>query len=94
MKTIYVEKADILINNKVVGSVTRIDLGGSIEVFGTQANVWVNIPGNGYGSANKQLTVTEGVTPEGVNWALVEADVLNQLGLVKALDQNPSPVTP
>lgn len=94
MKTIYVESADIIINDKVVGSVEKIDVNGSIEIYGSQANVWVNIPGNGLGHASKQLVVKSGVSEDGVNWAQVEAEVLSQLGLTK-LDPQPSvPVAP
>ena len=45
--------------------------------------------------ANKSLVITEGITATGVNWAAVEADVLEQLGLIKAENQTePAPVTP
>ena len=95
MKTIYVEPASIEINGSAIGSVTKVTINGNCELFATQANVWVNMMSNDMSVANKSLTITEGITATGINWAAVEADILSQLGLVKAEDQSPAaPVVP
>jgi hypothetical protein len=95
MKTIYVEPASIEINGSAIGTVTKVTINGSCELFGTQVSVWANMMSNATNFASKSLTVTEGITATGVNWAAVEADVLSQLGLVKSEDQTPEvPVTP
>lgn len=94
MKTIYVEPASIEINGSSIGTVTKITVNGSCELFATQASVWVNMISNEMSVASKSLTVTDGISEAGVNWAVVEADILSQLGLVKAENQNPTPATP
>lgn len=95
MKTIYVEPASIEINGSSIGTVTKVSISGSCELFATQVNVWVNMMSSSASFANKSLVITEGITATGVNWAAVEADVLEQLGLIKAENQTePAPVTP
>lgn len=95
MKTIYVEPASIEINGSSIGTVTKVTISGSCELFATQVNVWVNMMSSLSSFANKSLVVTSGITSTGVNWAAVEADVLSQLGLVKSEDQTPeAPVAP
>jgi hypothetical protein len=95
MKTIYVEPASIEINGSSIGTVTKVTLSGNCELFATQVNVWVNMISTSTSFANKSLVVTEGITPAGVNWAAVEADVLEQLGLTKSENQTePTPVAP
>jgi len=94
MKTIYVEPASIEINGSSIGTVTKVTINGSCELFATQASVWVSMMSNDMSVANKSLTVTEGFTEAGADWTEVEADVLSQLGLVKAANQNPTPVAP
>jgi hypothetical protein len=95
MKTIYVEPASIEINGSSIGTVTKVTISANCELFGTQVSVWTNMMSNSTSFASKSVTVTAGVTPTGVNWAAVEADVLSQLGLVKSEDQTPeSPVAP
>lgn len=95
MKTIYVEPASIEINGSSIGTVTKVSISGSCELFATQMNVWVNMLSNSASFANKSLVITEGITATGVNWAAVEADVLEQLGLIKSENQTePAPVAP
>ena len=95
MKTIYVEPASIEINGSSIGTVTKVSISGNCELFATQVNVWVNMMSSSASFANKSLVVTAGITSTGVNWAAVEADVLEQLGLVKSEDQTPeAPVAP
>lgn len=95
MKTVYVEPAVIEINGHAIGTVIKVAISGSCEVFGTSANVWTNLmSAEGMSLLNKSLTVTDGITEEGINWAILEADVLEQLGLTKAANQNPEPVAP
>jgi len=95
MKTIYVEPSSIEINGSSIGTVTKVTLSGNCELFATQVNVWVNMISTSTSFANKSLVVTEGITPAGVNWAAVEADVLEQLGLTKSENQTePAPVAP
>ena len=94
MKTIYVEPASIEINGSEIGTVTKVTMNGSCELFASQANVWVSMMSNDMSVANKSLTVTAGFTETGADWAVVEADVLSQLGLVKAETQNPTPAVP
>ena len=95
MKTIYVEPASIEINGSSIGTVTKVTINGNCELFATQVNVWVNMMSTSSSFANKSLVVTEGITSTGVNWAAVEADVLEQLGLTKSENQTePTPVAP
>lgn len=95
MKTIYVEPASIEINGSSIGTVTKVSISGSCELFATQMNVWVNMLSSSASFANKSLVITEGITATGVNWAAVEADVLEQLGLIKSENQTePAPVAP
>lgn len=94
MKTIYVEPANLEINGSSIGTVNQVNINGNFELFATQANVWVSMLANHMSVANKSLTVTAGLSEAGVVWADVEADVLSQLGLVKAANQNPEPVSP
>jgi hypothetical protein len=94
MKTIYVEPASIEINGSSIGTVTKLNVNGNCELFANQANVWVSMLSDGMSVASKSLTVTAGLSESGANWADVEADVLSQLGLVKAANQNPEPVAP
>lgn len=94
MKTIYVEPASIEINGSSIGTVTKVTMNGNCELYAAQASVWVSMMSNEMSVANKSLTVTEGFTQTGADWAAVEADVLSQLGLVKAENQNPTPATP
>ncbi len=95
MKTIYVEPASIEINGSSIGTVTKVSISGNCELFATQVSVWVNMMSNSASFANKSLVVTAGVTSTGVNWAALEADVLEQLGLTKSEDQAPeAPVAP
>lgn len=95
MKTIYVEPASIEINGSSIGTVTKVSISGNCELFATQVSVWVNMMSTSSSFANKSLVVTEGITATGVNWAAVEADVLEQLGLVKSEDQTlEAPVAP
>jgi hypothetical protein len=95
MKTIYVEPASIEINGSSIGTVTKVSISGNCELFATQVSVWVNMMSTSASFANKSLVVTAGVTSTGINWAAVEADVLDQLGLTKSEDQTPeAPVAP
>lgn len=95
MKTIYVEPASIEINGSSIGTVTKVSISGSCELFATQMNVWVNMLSSSASFANKSLVITEGITATGVNWAAVEADILEQLGLIKSENQTePAPVAP
>lgn len=94
MKTIYVEPASIEINGSSIGTVTKVTINGSCELFATQASVWVSMMSNDMSVANKSLTVTEGFTEAGADYSAIEADVLSQLGLVKAENQNPTPAVP
>jgi len=94
MKTIYVEPAVIEINGSAIGSVTKVTINGNCELFATQANVWVSMMSNEMSVANKSLTVTAGFTEAGADYSAIEADVLSQLGLVKAENQSPAPVVP
>lgn len=95
MKTIYVEPASIEINGSSIGTVTKVSISGSCELFATQMNVWVNMLSSSASFANKSLVITEGITATGVNWAAVEADVLEQLGLIKSENQTePAPAAP
>ena len=86
MKTIQVNPAEVSLNGTVLGTVTSVNIGGSCEVFSTSLNVWTNLMGNGANLAGKNLTVTAGCTEAGIDWEAVEADVLSQLGLVKAAE--------
>lgn len=90
MKTIYVEPASIEINGSSIGTVTKVTINGSCELFASQANVWVSMMSNDMSVANKSLTVTAGFTETGADWEEVEADILSQLGLVKAENQTPA----
>jgi hypothetical protein len=95
MKTIYVEPAVIEVGGTSIGTVTAVTINGSVDLFGTQANAWVNMQANGASVASKSLTVTEGISSTGASWSEVEASVLSQLGLVKSASQTPAtPTTP
>lgn len=94
MKTIYVEPVSVDVNGSSIGTITKVTVNGHFELFATQTNVWVSMLSDSASVANKNLVVTAGFSDSGVNWAEVEADVLSQLGLVKAANQNPEPSTP
>lgn len=93
MKTIYVEPAEIEVGGTSIGTVTSVTINGSSDLFGTQANAWVNMQANGVSVASKNLTVTEGFSSAGAIWAEVENSVLSQLGLVKSASQTPQTPT-
>lgn len=94
MKTIHVEPVSVDVNGSSIGTITKVTINGHFELFATQTNVWVSMLSDSASIANKHITVTAGFSESGVNWAEVEADVLSQLGLVKAANQNPEPVAP
>jgi hypothetical protein len=95
MKTIYVEPAVIEVGGTSIGTVTSVTINGSVDLFGTQANAWVNMQANGASVASKNVAVTEGISSTGVSWSEVETSVLSQLGLVKSANQTPpTPVMP
>jgi sulfur transfer complex TusBCD TusB component (DsrH family) len=94
MKTILVESAPVELNGATLGTVNQVTISGAVELFGTSGNAWVSLMGNGVSLANKTVTISEGLSESGADWALVEADILAQLGLTKAADQNPAPTQP
>jgi hypothetical protein len=95
MKTIYVEPAEIEVGGTSIGTVTSVTISGSVDLFGTQANAWVNMQANGASVASKNVTVTEGLSNTGASWTEVETSVLSQLGLVKsAIQTPPTPTMP
>lgn len=94
MKTIYVEPATVELNGASLGTVNQISVSGSVEIFGTTGTAWVNMIGNGVNLASKSIVLASGVSASGADWSAVEADVLSQLGLTKAADQNPAPAQP
>ena len=91
MKTILVEPAALEVNGTVIGTVTQVTINGSIELGGTSGSAWVNLSGNNVSLANKSIAIADGISEAGADWALIEADVLAQLGLTKAANQNASP---
>lgn len=90
MKTILVEPAILELNGSEMGTVTSINIGGSVEVFGTSVNAWVSFMGSGTQLSSKSVSVTAGCSEAGIDWAAVEAEVISQCGLVKAANQNPA----
>lgn len=89
MKTIYVDPVSVDLNGVSLGTIQSVMINGNIEIFGTSLNVWTSMQSNGIQIASKSLQVTAGCTESGVDWAVVEADILSQLGLVKAKSQTP-----
>jgi len=94
MKTILVESASVELNGAVLGTVNQVSINGSLELWSTSGNAWVNLIGNGVSLANKTIVISEGISEAGADWDLIEADILAQLGLTKAADQNPAPTQP
>lgn len=91
MKTIYVEPKNIQLGDKTLGTVKNISVNGSVQVFSEKFSVWVNMNGDNGSLSNKSLEVS--IPSTGLVWDDVEADVLEQLGLVKSENQTP-PVAP
>lgn len=89
MKTIQVNPAEVSMNGQVLGIVTSVNIGGSVEIFSSSVNAWVNLMGSGANLAGKSLVITEGCSEAGIDWVAVEADILEQLGLTKAAVQEP-----
>lgn len=89
MKTIQVNPAEVSMNGQVLGTVTAVNIGGSVEIFASSVNAWVNLMSNGASLAGKSLSISEGCSEAGIDWVAVEADVLSQLGLVKAAEPAP-----
>lgn len=92
MKTIQVNPAEVLVNEQVIGTVTSVTIGGSVEVFGTSVNAWITFMGNGASLVGRNISTSQGCSESGIDWNAVEADILNQIGLVKSAEQNPEPV--
>ena len=90
MKTIYVEPAQVEMNGTVLGTVTSINVNGSVELFASTGSAWVNLMGNGTGLASKQISIESGISASGADWAAIEADILSQLNLIKAASQTPA----
>lgn len=89
MKTIQVNPAEVSMNGQVLGIVTSVNIGGSVEIFGTSVNAWVSLMGSGANLAGKNLLITDGCSESGIDWVAVEADILEQLGLTKSAEQAP-----
>lgn len=94
MKTIFVEPATVELNGAALGTVNQISVSGSVELFSTTGTAWVNMIGNGVNLASKSVIISEGLSASGANWASIESDILSQLGLTKAAEQNPAPTQP
>lgn len=90
MKTIYVEPAQVEMNGTVLGTVTSININGSVELFATTGSAWVNLQGSSAGLAGKQISIASGISADGCDWDAIEADILSQLNLIKAANQAPS----
>lgn len=90
MKTIIVEAAEVSLNGAPLGTVTSVSINGSIEIFATTGTSWVGLMGNGVNLGSKQITISSGLSAAGADWAAIEADILDQLGLTKSANQTPT----
>jgi len=76
-------------NGQVLGTVTAVNIGGSVEIFASSCNAWINLMSSGASLAGKSFSISEGCSEAGIDWEAVEADILSQLGLEKAAEQEP-----
>ena len=88
MKTIKVEDAQVVVDNQVIGTVKTIGLLGSIPLFSTEASVFASLlDADDKRIVGRNIIINSGISSAGVDWALVEADILSQLDLIKSENQ-------
>ena len=88
MKIIKVEDAQVVVDNQVIGTVKTIGLLGSIPLFSTEASVFASLlDADNKRIVGRNIIINSGISSAGVDWALVEADILSQLDLIKSENQ-------
>lgn len=84
MKTIKVQDAQVVVDNQVVGTVKTVSVLGSIPFFSTEASVFTSLlDADNKRIVSKNIIINAGISSAGVDWALIEADILSQLDLIK-----------
>lgn len=85
MKIINVQDAQVVVDNQVIGTVKAIGLLGYISLFSPTASVFaVLLDADRKRITGRNVIINSGISSAGIDWALMEADILSQLNLVKS----------
>jgi hypothetical protein len=88
MKTIKVQDAQVVVDNQVIGTVKTIGLLGSIPLFSTEASVFASLlDADNKRIVGRNVIINSGISSAGADWAVIEADILTQLDLIKSENQ-------